>query len=50
MNKLVYLELSILELNNNKILVYEFWYDYLKSKYMKKQNCVIWIQTVSLFS
>ena len=34
MNKPVYLELSILELN--KILVYEFWYDYLKSKYGEK--------------
>ena len=31
MNKLVYLELSILELS--KILKYEFWYDYAKQKY-----------------
>ena len=31
MNKPVHLGLSILELS--KILMYEFWYDYLKSKY-----------------
>ena len=31
MNKPVYLGLSILELN--KILMYEFWYDYVKPKY-----------------
>ena len=30
MNKPVYLVLSILELN--KILMYEFWYDYVKPK------------------
>ena len=35
MNKLVYLGLSILELS--KILIYEFWYDYVKkTKYGKK--------------
>ena len=34
MNRLVYLRLSILELS--KILMYEFWYDYVKSKYGKK--------------
>ena len=33
-NKLVYLGLSILELS--KILIYEFWYDYVKPKYGKK--------------
>ena len=33
-NKPVYLRLSILELS--KILVYEFWYDYVKPKYGKK--------------
>ena len=33
-NKPVYLGLSILELN--KILMYEFWYDYVKPKYGKK--------------
>ena len=31
MNKPVYLGLSILEIS--KILMYEFWYDYMKSKY-----------------
>ena len=46
MNKPVYLGLSILELS--KILTYEIWYDYVKPKYgEKKQNCVIWTQTVS---
>ena len=34
MNKPVSLGLSILELN--KILVYEFWYDYVKLKYSEK--------------
>ena len=34
MNKPVYLGLSILELS--KILMYEFWYDYVKSKYCEK--------------
>ena len=48
MNKPVYLRLSILELS--KILTYEFWYDYAKPKYGKKQNCVIWIQIVSLYT
>ena len=34
MNKPAYLELSILELS--KILMYEFWYDYIKLKYGEK--------------
>ena len=34
MNKPVYLRLSILELS--KILMYEFWYDYVKPKHGKK--------------
>ena len=34
MNKPVYLGLSILELN--KILIYKFWYDYVKPKYGEK--------------
>ena len=34
MNKAVYLGLSILELS--KILMYEFWYDYVKPKYGEK--------------
>ena len=37
MNKTVYLGLSILELS--KILMYEFWYDYLKPKYCEK-HCI----------
>ena len=49
MNKPVYLGLSILVLS--KILLYEFWYDYVKPKYGKKnQNCVTWIQIVSLYT
>ena len=31
---------SILEVI--KILMYEFWNDYVKPKYGKKQSCVIW--------
>ena len=34
MNKIIYLGLSILELS--KILMCEFWYDYVKPKYGKK--------------
>ena len=34
MNAPVYLELSILELS--KILMYKFWYDYIKPKYGEK--------------
>ena len=34
MNKPVYLGLSILELS--KILMYHFWYDYVKSEYGEK--------------
>ena len=34
MNKPVYLVLSILEIS--KIVLYEFWYDYVKQKYIKK--------------
>ena len=48
MNKPVHLGLSILELS--KILMYEFWYDYVKPNYGEKQNCVIWIQIVSLYT
>ena len=46
-NKLAYLGLSILDLSKN--VVYEFWYDHLKQKYVKMLNFVIWIQTTSLF-
>ena len=31
MNKPIYLELSILDIS--KILMYEFWYDYMKPKW-----------------
>ena len=48
MNNPVPLVLSILELS--KILMYGFWYDYVKSKYVKNQNCGIWTQTVSLYT
>ena len=45
MNKPVYLGLSILELN--KILMYEFWYDYLKPKHRKKVKWYILKDTVT---
>ena len=42
MNKPVYFEFSILGLS--KILMYEFWYDYVRPKYGEKaKNCVNWI-------
>ena len=49
MNKPVYLGLSILDLS--KAVMYESWYDYLKSKYGEnaKLYVVIWIHTASLF-
>ena len=47
MFKPVYLGLSILELS--EILMYEFWYDYVKPKYGEKAKRVIWIQIVSLY-
>ena len=34
MNKPIYLRLSILDIS--KILLYEFWYDYMKPKYVKR--------------
>ena len=48
MNKPVYLGLSTLELST--ILMYEFWYNYVNQNMVKKQNCVIWIQTISLYT
>ena len=36
MNKAVYLRLSILELS--KMLMYEFWYDYVKPRYNEKEK------------
>ena len=46
MNKNVYLGLSILVLT--KILMYEFWYDYVKPKYDKNAK-LCYIVTVSFF-
>ena len=46
MNKTVCLGLSVIELR--KILMDEFWYTH--AKYVKKQNCVLWIQTVALYT
>ena len=43
----VHLGLSILELS--KILMHEFWYDYLNQNMLKMKNIVIWIQAASLF-
>ena len=36
MNKPVYLELAILELS--KVLMYEFWHDYVKPRYDEKRK------------
>ena len=46
-NKTVYLGLSILELS--KILLYEFWYDYVKPIYEKKAK-LCYMDTVSLYT
>ena len=46
MNKPVYLGLSILELS--KILMYEFWYDYVKPKYFEKTK-LCYMDTGSFF-
>ena len=55
MNKPVYLGLSMLELS--KILMYEFWYDYLKPKcgektklcYMDRDSFIVYIKTDDIF-
>ena len=44
MNKPVYLGLSILEIS--KILMYEFWYDYVKPEYDVEAK---WNQTNHIF-
>ena len=46
--KSVYLGLSILKLS--KILMFEFWYDYVKPKYSENLNCAMWIQAVPLYT
>ena len=54
MNKPVYLGLSVLELS--KILMYEFWYDYVKPKYEKAKLCymdtdnfIVYIKTDNIY-
>ena len=55
MNKPIYLGLSILEISN--ILMYEFWYDYMKPKYgdnvklryMDTDNFIIYIKTEDFY-
>ena len=34
----------------SKILMHEIWDGYIKPKYSEKHKCVIWIQTVSLYT
>ena len=38
-NKPIYLRLSILEIS--KIIMYEFWYDYVKPKYGEKSEIML---------
>ena len=47
MNKSIYLGLAMLELS--KILMCEFWYDYVKPKYGKKVK-LCYTDTVSLYT
>ena len=55
MNKPVYLGLSILEIG--KIVMYEFWYDYVKPKYGKKaklcytdkNSFIVYIKTQGIY-
>ena len=55
MNKPIYLGLSILEIS--KILIYEFWYDYMKPKYgdnvklcyMDTDSFIIYIKTEDFY-
>ena len=52
MNKPVYLGLSILQLS--KILMFEFWYDYVKRKYGKKKKLcymgfIVYIKTDDIY-
>ena len=43
MNKSMYLGLSVLEIS--KVLMQEFWYDYIKPKYQDNAKLATWIQT-----
>ena len=45
MNKPIYLGLSILDIS--KILMYEFWYDYMKPKYGNDVKLCLWTRIVS---
>ena len=45
MNKPTYLGLSILE--SNKILIYKFWYDYVKAKYGEKSKFCYMVTEIS---
>ena len=49
MNKPVHLELSILELS--KILMYQFWYGYVKAKlcYMNTDSFIVYIKTDDIY-
>ena len=56
MNKLVYLDLSILEMN--KIIMYEFCYEYIKPKYGEKakicfmdtHSFIVYIKTEDIYA
>ena len=56
MNKSVYLGLSTLEIS--KIIIYEFWYDYVKPKYgekaklyyMDRGSYIFYIKTENIYS
>ena len=45
MNQPIYLGMSILDIS--KMLMYEFWYDYLKPKYGDKVKLCIFLLLVS---
>ena len=48
MNKSVYLVFPILELS--KMIMYEFWYDYVKSKYRENGKLYYMDQAVLLYT
>ena len=47
MNKPIYLGLSILVLS--KIVMYEFWYDYVKPQYGEKAKYVVQIESFIVY-